>query len=190
MRTFAILSALAVTAVAISFVKGPESGLEVGATVPAYHPRHATGANAGSDACPPCTYGARPAVQVWVNGDTPENVGKIAKNLETAMSTYSAKEFKSWVVFMASCVGEDNKCDGMDAKLKDLAKANSLEKVGLVYLDPTNAGTKLYKVNAAPEVKNTVFVYVKKKVVAKFVNLEANEAGLAELNKAIAAAAH
>jgi hypothetical protein len=39
--------------------------------------------------------------------------------------------------------------------------------------------------NLAPEVKNTVFVYRNKRVTAKFVNLKADEKGLAELTKAI-----
>jgi len=47
-----MLTALLGTAV-VALLGGPESGLAIGANVPAFHPQHVTGPHKGTDACPP-----------------------------------------------------------------------------------------------------------------------------------------
>lgn len=71
--------------------------------------------------------------------------------------------------------------------LTTLAEKTGANDLALAYLGKTNEAVGDYKVNLAPEVKNTFFVYVNKKVTAKFVNLEPDEKGLADLKAAITA---
>lgn len=174
----ALIAGIAIAASSI------ESGLNVGDTVPAFHPKHIAGPHKGTDACPPCTWGARPQVQVWVGYDKSENSTKIAKALEAAMKKYEAKELKAFMIHMGRC---EACTTDMPPKLEQMAKDNGLERVAVAFLPSADdPAAKSYKINGSTDVKNTIFVYSKKKVVAKFVNLVADEEGLAALNAAIA----
>lgn len=169
------LVALAVPVLALAPVK---SGLEVGEMVSAFHPTHVSGPDAGTDTCPPCKYGNRPQVQVWSNMDDSENTLAIAKNLNEKVKA-SKHELKAFMINLAHC----DKCiDGT----KTLAGKAKLDNVAITYLASDTDYVKNYKVNTSNEVKNTVFVYKDRKVVAKFVNLKADKDGLAALNAAIA----
>jgi|DewCreStandDraft_4_1066084.scaffolds.fasta_scaffold201573_2 hypothetical protein len=155
-----------------------ESGLAIGEMVTPFHPAHITGPNKGTTACPPCTYGNRPQVQVWVNGDSLENIAKIAGVLDKTAT--SNKEFKGFVIFVSG---------DKPATEKAIVQANEklgYDAIAMAILAPGDSAVKNYKVNLDAEVKNTVFVYKDKKVTAKFVNLEANDKGLGQLKEAIA----
>ena len=170
-----VFGALAISAIAFP---GINSGLNVGESVTPFHPSHVTGPDKGTDTCPPCKYGARPAVQVWVNGDSTENIAKLASVLnQTAGKNENFKGFVIWV--------SDNK-DQAAGTLKTIAGKHNFDAIGMAVIDPKNEAINNYKINLDKEVKNTVIVYKNKKVVQKFVNWEANEKGLNELNGAIA----
>jgi hypothetical protein len=122
-------------------------------------------------------------VQVWVNTDSLENVGKIAQALESAMKKYQGKEFKAFVIFVNS---EKKDSTALSQVLTGLAEKYGLNQVALAYLAPGDSRPlQAYRINTDAQVKNTVFVYLNKKVTAKFVNLVANEEGLSALEKAI-----
>ncbi len=185
MKKFALLGGAAAVLTVIAIAgSSVESGLAVGDTVPAFHPKHVAGPHKGTDACPPCTWGARPQVQVWVGYDKSENSTKIAKALESAMVKYEDKELKAFMIHMGRC---EACTTDMPPKLEATAKESGLEKVAVAFLpNAEDPAAKSYKINGSTDVKNTVFVYSKKRVVAKFVNLVADEAGLQALNEAIA----
>lgn len=176
----AIFAGLLATAVAVP-VLAASSGLAKGESVTPFHPSHVAGPDKGTDTCPPCKYGARPAVQVWVNADDMKNVEAIAKSLNAAVKTNKKAEFKAFLIVLT----EKEKSEKVSEKLQALAKANALNDIGIAYLDKENEAVKNYKVNCAADVKNTVFVYKNMKVQEKFVNLKADEKGLASLNEAI-----
>lgn len=169
-----LIAALALPAVA----SAPDSGLKVGEITNAFEPHHVSGPDKGTDTCPVCKYGNRPAVQVWVNGDEPENVVAIANELDKKMAASKA-EFRAFVVYLTHC----NKCVEMTDTLAKKVKGNH---VAMTHLPITSEAVKDYKVNTASDVKNTVFVYKNRKVTAKFVNFKADAAGLKALNSAIA----
>lgn len=171
------LTAAALAAFAFASIK---SGLEVGEMVTPFHPKHLSGPDKGTDTCPPCKYGARPAVQVWNNGDSSENIAKLAKVLSGEVADSKA-DFKAFVINLTST-------PDCEKAAKEMASKLPYENIAITMLPTDNSAIKNYKVNVSPEVKNTVFVYRNKKVVAKFVNLEANEKGLGELKAAIARA--
>ena len=175
----ALFASFAVAALAIPVLATAPvtSGLEVGEMVTPFHPTHVSGPDAGTNTCPPCKYGNRPQVQVWTNMDEPENVMGLAKHLSGKVST-SKNELKAFMVNLAHC---ENCIDGTKA----VAKKASLKNIAMTYLDANTDYVKNYKVNTSSEVKNTVFVYKNRKVVAKFVNLKADKAGLSKLDAAI-----
>jgi hypothetical protein len=82
-------------------------------------------------------------------------------------------------------VTESAKVDDTAKLLTSTAEKLKVERVGISYLTPDNGGVRGYKINLVPEVKNTIFVYRRKMVTDKFVNLKADEKGLAQLAEAI-----
>jgi protocatechuate 3,4-dioxygenase beta subunit len=160
-----------------------DAGLAIGEYVPAYDPFHVSGPDAGTATCPVCKYINRPMVQVWINGESDENAKKIAGVLQTAAVKYSKDphDFKGFLVWLI------NKSDEADTKthLTDLAKAANAPKVAFAYLDKAEEAVKSYEFPLNGNVRNIVFVYVNRKVVAKYVNFEPNEANLKDLSSKI-----
>lgn len=170
-----------VLAAASVFAMTPTSGLKVGEGVTPFHPTHLAGPDKGTDNCPPCTYGNRPAVQVWVNGDTEANITGIQKALSTAVTTYKTSELKGFVIMLTHC-------DHCVDNAKMMASKTPYTNIALATLPTTDEAVNNYKISVDDTVRNTVIVYRNKKVVANFVNLEANPKGIAMLNEAIKAA--
>ncbi|MDK3158862.1 hypothetical protein QPK87_20100 [Kamptonema cortianum] len=167
------MATLALPALAMA----PESGLKVGESVTPFHPQHIAGPDKGTDTCPPCKYGNRPAVQVWVNGDANENVAAIANTLSARVANSKA-ELKGFVINLT-------RCDACVKATDTIAEMVKSKNIGIAHLSSQDEAVTNYKVSTEADVKNTVFVYKNRKVAAKFVNLKADAAGLKALNAAI-----
>ena len=178
---FGIGSGLVLAAVAGWAAIGVNSGLAVGEAVSAFEPTHVTGPDKGTNTCPVCKYGATSAVQVWVNGDSMANVAKIASTLEKRIDAAGTKNLKSFVLFVAKPGNEGD----LSKKLEKVASDNNLKYVALCYVPKSDESVGVYKINTESDVKNTVLVYTHRKVTDKFVNLKADEEGLASLNSAV-----
>lgn len=89
----------------------------------------------------------------------------------------SKAELKGFIIYLTPNANSE-------ANASNFAKGPFVN-IAVATLPTSDAAVKNYKVNLAPEVKNTVIVYKSKRVVAKFVNLKADKAGLAELSAAI-----
>jgi hypothetical protein len=165
----------------VAFALGPNSGLKTGERVTPFHPKHVVGPLAGSENCFPCTFGNRPQVQVWINGDSDANVSTIAKTLSGAMDKYKKSEFKALVVFVTSNPSDTKLAD----KLKAVAKATKAEKVGMAIIGKDNEAIANYKINTDSSIKNTVLVYKNWAVVNNMTNFTPDAKGLKSLNMAI-----
>jgi hypothetical protein len=171
-------ASLAATAYALA----PTSGLAVGEKVSPFHPQHVAGPLANSDKCFPCTFQARPQVQVWVNGDNMANVAKIGMALEKAAGTHSSKEFKAMIVM----VTPKDQVEAMKAKAGEFARSSGFKSTAIAILAKNDDAVTAYKFNTSADVKNTVFAYKDWTVKAKMVNLVGDEAGIKSLNDVIA----
>ncbi len=159
------------------------SGLAPGAMVSAFEPTHVSGPDAGTKTCPICKYGKAPAVQVWVNGDTTENVAKIADALEGAIKMEGGDKLKAFVVFIRP---SNVSASMLEGQLKMVAEKCKLSHVALTYVDgPASKFVGQYKINTSSKVKNTVLVYHDMKVDANFVNLQGDQKGLMALKGAM-----
>jgi hypothetical protein len=171
-------SVLGFTIAAVGFAAlaaaAPTSGLKAGEGIAAFHPTHLVGPLANSEKCFPCTFQNRPQVQVWVNGDSMDNVVKIAKNLEKAVEANKSKEFKAMIVMLAPKA----QWSGMKPKITKMAADNGIKNVAIAMLEPTAEAVSDYKVNTGKDVKNTVFFYKNWKVTKTHVNLVADDAGV------------
>ena len=176
------LTALAVLALPAVAMNGVESGLDVGEAVPMMAPTHLSGPDKDTKNCVSCTYGDRPAVQIWLSpSESAETVEAFAKTISKAVKKNKKSEFKGFLInltYCGDCVDKANKT----------VKNFKYDNIAFATLASNDGAVKRYKVNTAKEVKNTIFVYKDKKVVAKFVNLKADKYGLAKLNAAIAKA--
>lgn len=179
-KKFAIaLTALAVLALPAVAMNGVESGLDVGEAVPMMVPTHLSGPDKDTKNCLSCTYGNRPAVQIWLSpSESPKTVEAFAKTISKAVKMNKKSEFKGFLINLTYC-------DDCVDKAEATAKYFKYDNIGFATLATSDGAVKRYKVNTSKEVTNTIFVYKDKKVVAKFVNLKADKYGLAKLNAAI-----
>ena len=103
----------------------------------------------------------------------------LVKSLNEAMGANKDAQLKAFFIFVSD---EPAKLEPELAKLAEKTGAND---VALAYVGSDDGALRAYKINLVPEVKNTVMLYRKKRVTHKFVNLKADEKGLAELKTAI-----
>jgi protocatechuate 3,4-dioxygenase beta subunit len=178
---FALAAMVVAGAVVATTAGNAKSGLNVGEMVTPFHPTHVSGPDKGTDTCPPCKYGARPAVQVWSNHDSEENSAKLAAFLSEEVEELEDAGFKGFMIMLTNC----DKCVDKSKALGATAEKKGWKNIGVAHLAIDTDYVKNYKVNTSADVKNTVFVYKNRKVVAKFVNLKADKAGLAKLDQAI-----
>jgi hypothetical protein len=176
-KVFSAVAAAAVLALPVWAVM-KDSGLNVGETVTPFHPTHVAGPDKGTTKCPPCTYGNRPAVQVWFHEEEQATAEGILLAMHEAVNKHKAKEFKAFGIFVAEC-------EGCLAKVKNITDKMKYQDVGVATVLHENPAIEAYKINVEPTVKNTVLVYKDKKVVAKLVNIKADKEGIANLNAVI-----
>ena len=119
---------------------------------------------------------------VWITNDSLEDAGKIAKALQESVAVKNGSGFGAILTFV-NVKGENS--DEFAKKLADFSTENKLEKISVSYLGPEDRGVKIYKINTEADVENTILVYTKKRVTAKFVNLKPEKEELAKLIAAI-----
>ncbi|MFW5697134.1 MAG: hypothetical protein ACOCX1_01075 [Fimbriimonadaceae bacterium] len=176
--TKVLFGAIAAAALAIpAFASSATSGLAAGEIVTPFHPTHVTGPDAGTNTCPPCKYGNSPMVQVWVNGDSMENIGAIAGTLNKMAK--ENKDFKAFVIFLTDDVA------ATEAKLKKVAKDTGFNDIAMAYVPKDSDYLQQYKINTDPEVKNTVLVYRDRKVTKNFTNVTKEQEHQFKLTAAI-----
>jgi protocatechuate 3,4-dioxygenase, beta subunit len=139
------------------------AGLEAGASVDGYTPKHLTGPDKGTKDCPPCKYSAGPMIQIFVNSDSAENVAALATKLEAVVK---ANDKLHGVI---TVIDETRK-----PEVEKWATDWKLEKAALTLLSTSFKGTvsKAYNLGTA---KNVVVVSNAKKVLQSFENMEATD---------------
>jgi protocatechuate 3,4-dioxygenase, beta subunit len=140
-----------------------QSGLPIGAFVPAWNPLHVAGPDKGTNACPICTYLERPMIQVFAK-DGPQ-VGLLAQKLEQLVVTHQKAEFKAFLIVV----------DGQPDVLKKLAEEHKLAYSALCYPDPASKAEDLGKYRIHPDAQNTLVVYKDYKVTACFANVDVKD---------------
>src|SRR5688572_16022740 len=58
------------------------SGPDIGKDCPAFDPRHVSGPDKGTTACPMCKYGYQQGVMIWMNTDSWDNISTLMVALE------------------------------------------------------------------------------------------------------------
>ncbi len=124
-----------------------------------------------------CKYGYGQGIMVWFNHANLDQMSDFVQKLENEMEHRGEKNFRVFLVYMNPFHDQnDDKGEAiLREKIKKWCTAHNLEKVAMVWIpSPVDEKTTgIYKIN--PDAKNTVFVYKKRKVVAKRVNVEYND---------------
>ena len=132
-----------------------KSSIQPGEKIPGpFHPLNINGDSAGQKACLVCKHGSSPVAMIFAR-DVDANLTKLIKKLEECTAKNEKKEMGSFVVFCSDK-------EGLEGKLKDLAKTEKIEKVTLAIDNP--AGPKGF--NVAEEADVTVVFYNERKVEA------------------------
>ena len=170
---------LIVAAAAVAAYAAAPAGLKTGEKVSAFHIQHVSGPLAKKVACFPCTFQNRPQVQVWVNGDSAENVGAIAKVLDNQMTAHKDEEFKALIVLIHN--------DSNKAKVEALAQAipakYGAKQIGVALTSQDHKSVSDYKIDLSK--KNTVYAYKNWTVTGTWNDVDAKKNGKA-LNAAVA----
>ena len=155
------------------------SGLPLGAGCPAFDPLHLSGADAGKKSCPMCRYGQGQGIMLWFNHANVEQLQDFVQALEKEMQTKGERALRVFLIYMNPLYKENpgvTPNDILKGKLKRWAEEQALKKVALTWIpSPVDKETAAaFEIN--PLAKNTVFVYKKRRVAAKWVNIEYDDA--------------
>jgi protocatechuate 3,4-dioxygenase beta subunit len=146
------------------------SGLLIGEECPAFTSHHVFGHDKGSTACPMCKYGYKQGVMAWMNTDDFSEMKKLAVFLEKKISENGLQNMRAFIIYMNP--GKLASAE-MNSKLTQLAKDAQLQNVALMSIPSPhdNKSSVLYRLNTNSAIRNTVFVYNKRRVADKFINL-------------------
>ena len=154
--------------------KNLQSGLPLGASLPAFDPLHLSGADSGRKTCPMCKYGQGKGLMVWFNHANLDHMKEFAQYLENEMKERGEKNLRVFLIYMNPFY-QTNHSEGekiLGRKIRQWCAEAGLKKVAMVWIpspvDPETSG--LYRIN--PEAKNTVFLYKKRKLAARWVNID------------------
>ena len=150
-----------------------QSGLAIGANCPAFDPLHLSGVDKGKTTCPMCKYGYGQGVMVWINHTNLEQMNDFARQMEKEMELRGDKKLRVFMIYMNPGYKEkDQAADFTRDMVRKWCEQQQLNRVAVVWVpSPTDKeSARLFKINE--EAKNTVFVYKKRKVAAKWVNLD------------------
>ena len=179
MKKVFALAAFLLTGYAFSTEIGPKVGDLVGA----YDAWHVTGPDKGTETCPVCKYFNRPMVQVFVGKDTDDNILALAQVLNRAMKTHNKapNDFRAFMLWPA----KENQAKALRVKLTALGDRSQSPLVAMMHIDSKADAFKSYKFPVKGNQKNMVLVYVKRRVVQKFIDFKATPENIQKLEKAI-----
>ncbi len=161
-------------------IAGIQSGLELGDNCPAFDPLHISGADAGKHVCPMCKYGYGQGIMIWFNNTRIDKLKYFATMLEGEMEQRSEKNLRVFIIYMNPTYNINDAAGQkkLQAKLKNWCEKENLKKVALLFVpSPVHEEScGLFKIN--PKVENTVFIYKKRKITDKWVNIDYSDESL------------
>ena len=159
------------------------SGLQIGSNCPAFDPLHISGVDAGKKICPMCKYGYGEGIMIWINNPSLTNVSSFAIMLENEILKRGLKNFRVFLVYMKPDSEDET---AAIQKLTALATRANIRNVAVTLVpSATDKNTAAYyEINPSPDIFNTVFIYKKRLVTGKFINMYYNEMSFEKLIKA------
>jgi protocatechuate 3,4-dioxygenase, beta subunit len=160
------------------------SGPSVGGDCPAFDPKHVSGPDKGTSACPMCKYGNQQGIMIWMNSDAWDNMAQACARLEAEIEKKGLKRMRVFLVYMNP---EELLKEDVEKLLSAFADQHRLKKLAVTYIPkPTDQKTAgLYTINPDKAVRNTVIVYKNRGVFEKFINFNADDTTMQKLIVAV-----
>ncbi len=158
------------------------SGLAIGSSCPAFDPLHLSGADGGKKTCPMCKYGSGQGVMIWFNHANLDHMKDFVTTLESEMVHRGEKKLRVFLIYMNPFHTKNRESEEIAVgKIKKWCNEQGLKHVAMLLVpspqDPKTCG--LYKINE--DAKNTVFLYKKRIVTNKWVNIEYDDETLKDI---------
>ena len=154
--------------------KNIQSGLDIGANCPAFDPLHLSGADKGKHVCPMCKYGYGQGVMVWFNHSNLDQLKRFVSILEREMEQRGEKNFRVFMVYMNPTynINDETGQKILQGKIEKWCIEETLKRVAMLWVpSPVDEKTcGVFKIN--PDAVNTVFVYKKRKIAAKWIDID------------------
>ncbi|MEO8111108.1 MAG: hypothetical protein ABI594_13780 [Ginsengibacter sp.] len=163
-------------------VSAYSSGLAIGSNCPAFDPLHISGADAGKKACPMCKYGTGEGLMIWINNPSLPAVSSFVTLLDNEMQKKGANNFRVFLMYMKPAAEQQ---DAAIKKLTSWTTQMNIRNVAVTLVPSTTDATtaKVYNINSSPNIINTVFIYKKRKVADKFINIDYTQSSFEKIMK-------
>ncbi len=158
------------------------SGLEIGSDCPAFDPLHISGADAGTKACPMCKYGKGQGMMIWINDPSLPAVSSFITMLDNEVQKKGINNFRVFLMYMKPASEEK---DAAIKKLISWTTQMNIRNVAVTLVpSATDATTaQAYNINSSLNIYNTVFIYKKRMVTNKFINIDYSQSSFNKIMK-------
>ncbi|MDQ6763632.1 MAG: hypothetical protein M3015_13515 [Bacteroidota bacterium] len=158
------------------------SGLEIGSDCPAFDPLHISGGDAGTRACPMCKYGKGQGIMLWINNPSLPEISSFTTMLDNEVQKKGVSNFRVFLMYMKPPSEER---DAAIKKLISWTRQMNIRNLAVTLVpSATDATTaKVYNINSSANISNTVFIYKKRMVTDKMINIDYNQASIEKLMK-------
>ena len=148
-----------------------KSGLSVGEYCPAFDPQFVSGPDKGKRKCPMCSYGYGQGVLIFWNDKDLAPMWALLKNLDIKIAENGFDKLRVFAVYTNT---EKANLNVVERRLADGAMQYQVQHCGAAFIPTLTEpeDVKAYKLNNNQEIKNTIFIYRKRKVIDKFVNYD------------------
>jgi protocatechuate 3,4-dioxygenase beta subunit len=151
-----------------------KSGLSAGEYCPAFDPQFVSGPDKGKRKCPMCSYGFGQGVLMFWNNRDLNQMWTLLRNLDNKIAENGFDKLRAFAIYTNT---EKANLNVVERRLTDGSIQHKIQYCGLSFI-PILAESdyvKAYKLNNNSAIKNTIFIYRKRKVVNKFVNYESDD---------------
>jgi protocatechuate 3,4-dioxygenase beta subunit len=151
-----------------------ERGLPVAANAPSFMPSHITGPQRGSTACPLCTYGLVPQVQIWVEDDQLRAGIALAKEIDKALVAEKPSSEKSSAGYLIVSRSKEGKAASDEASLISAAQLREVFATAIPrWDDPETGGLYGHSIKDRPGIR--VYLLVNRRVFKRWDQPKASE---------------
>lgn len=162
---------------------GVRSGLNIGEDQPSFIPFHAYGPDKGTQTCPVCQYGRYHGIVYFV-GNHPN--WKEVKSWLTFLEQESRQRQKYLKVYFVYGNETAYRRETREAELEQLGRELQIQNTALTFVPSfSDSATEanLNKIN--PLAENTFIIYKHRRIVDKYVNLEATQENFRRISRSL-----
>lgn len=151
-----------------------KSGLSVGEYCPAFDPHFVSGPDKDKKKCPMCSYGSGQGVLMFWNSRDLTQMWTLLQKLDNEIA---AKGFDKLRVFSIYTNTARTNVNVVEHWLEDSAMQHKVQHCAVAFMPSSTKPEAIedYRLNPNTEIRNTIFIYRKRKVIDKFVNYESDD---------------